>query len=163
MLLVVADTSPIHYLVQIGQIGLLPQLFEKIFIPSVVYGELRHPSAPAPVRTWANAPPAWLEVLPVIVSDDPAFQTLDDGEKSALTLGVTLGADLILIDDRKGAAIALKKGFEITGTLGVLTRAAQRGLLDLADALALLKRTNFHYRQELLDDILKKYTETDHS
>lgn len=126
MLLVVADTSPIRYLVQIGHIGLLPQLFEKIFIPSLVYDELRHPSAPAPVRTWASAPPAWLEVLPVIVSDDPAFQALDDGEKSALTLGVTLGADLILIDDRKGAAVALRKGFEITGTLGLLTRGAAR-------------------------------------
>ncbi len=80
MLLVVADTSPIHYLVQIGHIGIVPQLFEKIFIPSLVCDDLRHPSAPrGPVRTWANALPAWLEVLPVIVSDDPAFQTLDDG------------------------------------------------------------------------------------
>jgi predicted nucleic acid-binding protein len=71
---------------------------------------------------------------------------------------VTLGADLILIDERKGAAVALRKGFEITGTLGLLTRAAQRGLLNVADALALLKRTNFHYRQALLDAVLKKYT-----
>jgi hypothetical protein len=60
----------------------------------------------------------------VAASDDPAFQ--DDGEKSALTLGMTLGADLILIDDRKGAAVALQKGFQITGTLGFLTRSAQR-------------------------------------
>jgi predicted nucleic acid-binding protein len=50
------------------------------------------------------------------MSDDPAFQALDDGEKSALTLGMTLGAELILIDDRKGAAVALQKGFQITGT-----------------------------------------------
>lgn len=120
MLLVVADTSPIRYLVEIGHVGILPQLFERIFIPSLVYEELRHPSAPAPVRTWVNALPAWLEVLPVTVSDDPAFQALDDGEKSALTLGMTLGADLILIDDRKGAAVALQKGFQITGTLGLL-------------------------------------------
>jgi len=69
---------------------------------------------------------------------------------------MALRADLILIDDRKGAAAARRKGFEITGTLGLLTRAAQRGLLDLAGALARLKRTNFHYRQELLDELLKK-------
>jgi predicted nucleic acid-binding protein len=159
MLLVVADTSPIRYLVEIGHIGLLPQLFERIFIPSLVYDELRHPSAPAPVRAWANPLPAWLEVLPVTVSDDPAFRGLDDGEKSALTLGMTLGAELILIDDRKGAAVALQKGFQITGTLGLLTRSAQRGILDLPDALARLKRTNFHYRQELFDDLLKKHAE----
>jgi predicted nucleic acid-binding protein len=98
--------------------------------------------------------------LPVTVSDDAAFHALDDGEKSALTLGLALGAELILIDDRKGAAAALRKGFQITGTLGLLTRSAQRGILDLADALARLKQTNFHYRQQLFDDILKKYEES---
>jgi predicted nucleic acid-binding protein len=159
MLLVVADTGPIRYLVEIGHIGILPRLFERVFIPSLVYGELCHPSTPAPVRAWAIAPPAWLEVLPVTLSDDPAFRALDDGEKSALTLGMTLGAGLILIDDRKGAAVARQKGFEITGTLGLLTRSAQRGMLDLADALARLQRTNFHYRQKLFDELLKKYGE----
>jgi predicted nucleic acid-binding protein len=157
VLLVVADTGPIRYLVEIGHIGILPRLFERVLIPSVVYDELCSPSAPAPVRDWVNALPAWLEVRPVVVGDDPAFRSLDDGEKSALTLGMALRANLILIDDRNGAAVALQKGFEITGTLGLLIRSAQRGLLDLADALARLKRTNFHYRQELFDDILKKY------
>ena len=132
MLLIVADTSPIRYQLEIRHIGILPQLFERIFIPSVVYDELRHPSAPAVVRTWANSRPSWLEILPVTVSDDPAFRALDDGEKSALTLGMALGAELILIDDRKGAVAALRKGFQVTGTLGLLTRSAQRGILDLA-------------------------------
>jgi predicted nucleic acid-binding protein len=44
MRVVVADTSPLRYLVQIDQINLLPRLFEKIFIPSVVCDELGHPS-----------------------------------------------------------------------------------------------------------------------
>src|SRR5208283_3662398 len=138
-------------------IGILPQLFDRICIPSLVCDELRHPSAPALVRAWVSASPSWLEVTPVPPSDDPAFRRLDDGEKSALTLGMSLGADLILIDDRKGAAVALQKGFQITGTLGLLTRSAQRGLVNLADALEQLKRTSFYCRQELFDDILKKY------
>jgi predicted nucleic acid-binding protein len=61
MFLVVADTSPIRYLVKIGHIGLLPQLFERVFIPSLVYGELHHPSAPASVQPWASSLPAWVE------------------------------------------------------------------------------------------------------
>ena len=91
MLVVVADTSPIRYLVEIGHVGVLPQLFERIFIPSLVYDELRHASAPASVRAWAISLPAWLEGAAVTVSEDPAFRALDDGEKSALTLGLTLG------------------------------------------------------------------------
>jgi predicted nucleic acid-binding protein len=134
-------------MVQLGQIGVLPELFERVFIPSQVYDVLRHESAPADVGTWANELPRWVEVLQAPLSGDPALQSFDEGEKSALTLGMTLGAQRIQIDERKGAAVALQKGFEVTGTLGLLTRAAQRGLLDLRGALQRLKGTNFRYRQ----------------
>lgn len=130
MRLVVADTSPLRYLVQIGQIELLPRLFEKIFIPSVVSEELRHPSAPDAVRDWIISTPAWLEMSVVSASDDPSLRVLDEGEKSAITLGLLLPADLILIDDRRGAAVARDKGFEVTGTLGILDLAARRAPSD---------------------------------
>src|ERR1017187_6745934 len=100
MRLVVADTSPLRYLIQIGQIDLLPRLFEKIFLPSVVANELRHPSAPPAVRDWIRQPPSWLEVSPEADIDDPTLDALDPGERSAITLGLFLKADLILIDER---------------------------------------------------------------
>jgi predicted nucleic acid-binding protein len=40
------------------------------------------------------------------------------------------------------------------GTLGVLNLAAHRGLIDLAAAFMLLKRTNFRYRQDIMDALL---------
>jgi predicted nucleic acid-binding protein len=43
MSLVVADTSPIFYLLCIGNLDLLPQLFEKVVVPVAVYNELAHP------------------------------------------------------------------------------------------------------------------------
>ena len=106
MLIVVADTSPLRYLVQIDQIQLLPRLFEKILIPSVVSDELRHPSAPEVVRNWMSKKPDWLEVSVVDPSDDPSLRALDDGERSAISLGLSVSADLILIDDRRGAVAA---------------------------------------------------------
>jgi predicted nucleic acid-binding protein len=157
MRLVVADTSPVRYLIRIGEIGLLPGLFEKIMVPSVVVEELRHPSAPTVVRDWMREPPVWLEVLPVVTPDDPLFRALDDGERAAIALALTLQADLILIDERAGAAAAAQKGFAVTGTLGVLDLAAERGLVDLPSALARLANTNFRYRQELFDALLKKH------
>ena len=47
MRLVVADTSPIHYLLLIGHIDILPALFDKIIVPMAVIAELAHPKAPA--------------------------------------------------------------------------------------------------------------------
>jgi predicted nucleic acid-binding protein len=157
MRLVVADTSPVRYLIRIGEIGLLPGLFEKIMVPSVVVEELRHPSAPTVVRDWMREPPVWLEVLPVVTPDDPLFRALDDGERAAIALALALQADLILIDERAGAAAAIRKGFEVTGTLGVLDLAAERGMVSLAAALARLASTNFRCRQELFDALLKKH------
>jgi predicted nucleic acid-binding protein len=44
----------------------------------------------------------------------------------------------------------------VTGTLGVLGLAARRGLVDLADSFARLKRTNFRYRQKIMDELLNR-------
>src|SRR5579864_1461763 len=149
MLIVVADTSPLRYLVQIDQIQLLPRLFEKILIPSVVSDELRHPSAPEAVRNWMNSQAEWLEISTFRASNDPSLRALDEGEKAAIALGLSVSANLILIDDRRGAAAARDKGFEVTGTLGILDLAARRNMVDLADALARLRTTNFRRREEL--------------
>lgn len=154
MRLVVADTSPIFYLLSIGQIDLLPRLFGRAFVPDAVYKELCHPAAPPVVRDWVAGIPAWAEVTQVEANDDATLQPLGAGERAAITLALSLHADLILIDERKGTAVALGKGFEVTGTLGVLRLAARRGLVDLADCFAQLKRTNFRYRQEIMDELL---------
>jgi len=42
----------------------------------------------------------------------------------------------------------------VTGTMGLLARAAKRGMLDLGDAFSRLKRTNFRYRQDIMDALL---------
>jgi hypothetical protein len=52
-------------------------------------------------------PPGWFGVLLAAEIGDPALDALDCGEKSAIALGLSLKADLILIDDLKGAAVAL--------------------------------------------------------
>jgi predicted nucleic acid-binding protein len=154
MRLVVADTSPIYYLLSIGHIDLLPRLFGTVFVPDAVHKELSHPAAPPIVRDWVAGLPPWAEVTPVSAIDDPSLQPLGAGERAAITLALALNADLILIDERKGTAVALGKGFDVTGTLGVLRLAAQRGLVDLADSFDGLKRTNFRYRQEIMDELL---------
>lgn len=156
MLLVIADTSPIRYLAQIGHIELLQRLFERISIPVEVAKELSDPSTPPAAHAWIEAPPAWLNVCEAPPTNDPQLLGLDIGERSAIALGVSIRADLILIDDRKGALMARRKGFETTGTLGVLDLAARRGLIDLADAFGRLKQTNFRYKQEIIDAILMR-------
>ena len=135
---------------------MLPLLFGAGAVPVTVLRELRNPKAPDAVRAWAASPPQWFAV-----HDDPvepaALRRLDSGERAAITLAQALGAGLVLIDDRAGAAAAREVGFRVTGTIGVLIDAAARGLLDLAAAFAALPATNFRYPTILLDALLAEH------
>lgn len=155
MRIVVADAGPINYLIQIGQINLLPTLFETVFIPEKVWDELCHENAASLVRLWVSAPPSWVEIAAVAsVDNDPALDRLDDGERAAIQLAVRISAVLILMDDRDGVSVARSKGFSVTGTLGILDLAAKRGLIQLGDAFERLKETNFRCRPEIMEAIL---------
>ncbi len=155
MRVVVADAGPLHYLVLIGHVDLLPGMFEGVWIPAIVRHELNHPQTPKAVRDWIVAAPAWLSIVSEPIPDeDPALAALDDGERAAIALAAQLHADLVLMDDRAGVAVARARGLEVTGTLGLLDRAARRGLVDLAAAFAALEATNFHTTRELTDRIL---------
>ena len=155
--LVVADTGPVRYLHLIGRVSLLKDLFVSVFLPIEVHAELCHPGAPSELREWATSPPEWLKVVAPPALTDPATASLHLGERAALALADALGADLLLIDDRKAARVASQKGFAVTGTLGVLDLAARRGLVDLVDCLERLKTTNFRYRPAMLEDMLARF------
>jgi predicted nucleic acid-binding protein len=154
MTLVVTDTSPLFYLLSIGQFDLLPTLFGKVLVPDAVHNELCHPAAPALVREWAASPPLWAVITPVEILGDAALLPLGAGERAAISLALSRRADLILMDERKGARIALNYGVEVVGTLGILALGARRGMVDLADSFARLKGTNFRYRQGIMDSLL---------
>jgi hypothetical protein len=59
-MIVIADTSPINYLLLIDQIDLLPRLFQQIVIPDVVRDEMLNPDAPLTLQQWIADPPSWL-------------------------------------------------------------------------------------------------------
>lgn len=155
MRLAVADTGPLHYLVLIGEIGTIAALFDEVLIPPEVRDELDRPQTPAPVRAWIAAPPPWLRVqTSPLAGSDPGLARLHPGERAAITLAIAVGADAVLVDDRAGVAATRARGLEAIGTLGLLQRAARRGLIDLPSVVARLVATNFHIRQELIDTLL---------
>ncbi|PYU55226.1 MAG: DUF3368 domain-containing protein [Acidobacteria bacterium] len=158
MRVVVADATPLHYLILIGNVEVLPRIFERIHVPTEVRDELCCGAAPPPVRTWMQRPPEWLEILatPAAGPEDSSLLALDLGERAAIVLAGTMHADLLLIDDRVGAAVAQQRGLAVTGTLGVLDLASRAGLLHLRDAFSRLQKTNFRYPPSLLETLLEE-------
>jgi len=78
-MLVIADASPLHYLILLESSDILPALFGRIVIPRAVAVELQHRHAPAVVRVWMAAPPMWLDIQDVSTAPRRAWPTSTQG------------------------------------------------------------------------------------
>ncbi|NET45494.1 DUF3368 domain-containing protein [Okeania sp. SIO2B3] len=156
-MIVVSDTSPICYLLLIGEIKLLPQLYGQVLIPRIVQQELSDERSPIAVKNWIEKPPQWLIIQDVTVPVDKDLESLDAGEKAAIILALQERANLILIDETLGRKVARNKGLRVTGLLGVLDRAAQQNLVDFPKTIAALKGTTFRASSRLIEYLLSQY------
>lgn len=156
-MLVVADTSPINYLILIQHETLLPTLYTHVVIPPAVQRELQDLETPMIVRAWVAHPPSWFEVRPLQHPEETrTLAHLGAGEGEAIVLAHELHADFLLIDEDSGRREAHSRALTVTGTLGVLERAAVRGLIDLPSALARLQTTTFRVKHELIQNLLAR-------
>jgi predicted nucleic acid-binding protein len=140
-------------------VELLPQLYNRVLTVPSVLTELTHERTPIEVVRWVRQPPAWLEVAsPMSLAGAPK---LGSGESEAIALAVELHSDVLLIDDRRGAAAAKGRGLHTTGTLGVLDRAARAGLIDIRATIARLRGTTFRADPVYFDELLRRRTAPD--
>jgi predicted nucleic acid-binding protein len=155
-MIVVADTSPLNYLALIGEIELLPSLYQKVLIPQEVHGELTRAQAPELVREWAASLPMWCEVRPVASTPDPLLSELDSGERDAILLALEAGIDTVLMDEIAGRQEAARRHLHVIGTVAVLEKAAHRGLIDFRDVLRRLEQTNFRLAAAIREEFLSR-------
>jgi predicted nucleic acid-binding protein len=155
-MIVIADATPLNYLVLIHQADLLPELFGVVLIPPAVFEELYHPETPDSVRTWIAYPQSWLRVQPLGSNPDHALDYLDSGEREAIALAEEVHADQLLLDDTEARREAERRNLPFIGTLGVLREAARRELVDLPTVLAHLQATTFYVDPELVRSLLEE-------
>lgn len=159
-MIVVADSSPLHYLILLEQADLLRQLYENVLIPGAVAAELRAAGSPRRVSDWVSKHPSWLRVVEVSAEDMVSVaDELDLGERAAIALAERIGAELLLIDESAGRAEARRRSLRVTGTLGVLRAGAEAGLLDVRDVVSRLQATNFYVDEALLRTVFSKWLE----
>ena len=152
---VVADTSPLFYLAKLNHLELLRDLYGKVHIPPEVWretlagGRLVPELAPlflaAKTDGWLVIEELWTAIT------DSEILALDAGECEAIGLARQLGATLLVIDEKRGRAVATRFGLTVTGTLGVLVSAKQRGWIPtLKTELSKLRHeTDFRFSEEL--------------
>jgi predicted nucleic acid-binding protein len=147
---IISDTSCLIILTKIGEIDLLRQLYKTVTITqdiSLEYGE--------------NLPD-WFEVQQV--KDHYRQQLLemqiDKGEASAIALALETSDNIVILDDWKARKVAERLGLSVTGTLGVIIKAKNTGIIpSIKPYLDKIRETNFRISEELEQIALKEANE----
>lgn len=127
--MIVSNTTPLSCLLKIGEAGLLQRLYGSVAIPSEVAAEL---DQAGPVHEGWRRQLGFVRVAESS-ADDPVMTLLmaevDRGEAAAIALARRLNSELLIVDDMAGRRFARRLGLTITGTVGVVLAAAERGLV----------------------------------
>lgn len=136
----VVNTSPLIVLAKLRRLDLLPALYGGILIPQAVADEvLAKPGLVTPeLQRLLDRPRVRAAQNRALVRT--LTLNLGTGEAEAIAVVVETGDVLLVMDDADGRRVARGLGLPVTGVLGVLVEAKDRGLLSavkpLLDALS---------------------------
>jgi hypothetical protein len=150
---VVVDTSPLIALHQAELLWLFEALYGGIVIPPAVASEVA-PSMPEP--------PDFVRVQPLTkpMPTESFGMPLGDGESEAIALALEIGADQVVIDERRGRTVALRLGLGVVGTLGVLRVAKLSGRIPaVREPIETLKANRFWIDPTLVEALLREVGE----
>lgn len=146
--IIVADSSCLIGLSKIGRLEILRDLFGEILVPSAVYHEVVVKGEGKPGAGAVKAA-AW--IIHQAVHDELAVKTLRVnqlglGECEAMVLALEQQADFLVLDDGHARKAALALELPVIGTVAILHRAMEKGLLiDLPEVLEELRRAGFRF------------------
>jgi predicted nucleic acid-binding protein len=157
-MIVVSDTSPITNLAIVGYLDILQKLYGGIVIPQAVVQEI---TAVAPRLTsaldiltldWLHSREITDQVLVASLELE-----LDRGEAEAIALAIELKADLLMLDERRGRAVARRMGLKFVGLLGALIEAKQTGLVPAVKPVLddLATKAGFRISRELYARVMQ--------
>jgi predicted nucleic acid-binding protein len=117
----VCNASPLIGFERLGRLDLLQSLTRNLLIPPAVGREVFD----------ARTPPDWVEVCPLSSASSPALLAprLGDGESEAIALARELGDCILLLDDLAARRVAQSLQIRVSGTVGLMVQAKQRGLV----------------------------------
>lgn len=158
----ICDTSVLLYLGRIEQADVLPALFAPIYVPEAVALELdmgrllRSDTFDPRTHPWANLIPVPITTLQALPPN-----RLGSGERAVIACALVQRAAIAGLDDRQARELAESLGLHVAGTLGILLRAHQAGLIPQVRPLlnALVSR-GFRLSAALYNDVLRLSGET---
>ena len=161
---VVSNTTPILSFIKLGRLDILKNVYGEITIPEGVYLELEEGKTKGKCFYVDLSKEPWIKI--VNISQDKTLKRLitylDRGEAEAIALSLKLRAELLLIDERFGRKVAEEMGIKYSGTIGVLFKAKNQGLInEIKPFLYSLIECGNYYNKSFIKTVLKIAGETE--
>lgn len=156
----ISNTSPLLYLHLVKQLHLLPQLYETVFVPPAVVSELQ-----AGAERGVDVPKPeilpWLHVMPLAsTASIPMVMDLGRGEAEVIALGLENPDSRLILDDTLGRRIARLQNLQFTGTVGVIVKAKQSGLVAaVLPIIVALREAGLWLSDEVVTEVLHQADE----
>ena len=153
---IVGDSSPLIALAIIGQLELLPKLYQRVMVPTMVWEEVTVHGAGLP-GALAVSQLAWLEIqAPTPELLQPLEILVDRGEAQVIALALSMPGSTVLLDDAQTRRVAERFGVIRIGTLGILRRAKKAGLIRaIKPYLIQLQDNGIYICKKLIDAVLR--------
>jgi len=141
----VTNSTCLIGLERIGRLDLLPQVFDTVFAPPTVVAEVRSPLTWLTVQTVENS--AFVAALKT---------QMDEGEAEAIALAVELDNVILILDDKKARRVAQQIGLKVIGTVGMLLRAKNQGVItEIKPLLTELVQVDFRITNAIIQEALR--------
>ena len=158
---IVVDTAPLISLDACDQIDILRQLYSHVVVPRAVDRELSVGGNTALPNGLTLAHRKWIRVRTLRSAPSRSLlAALDRGEAEVITLALQIGCPLVLLDEPRGRDVAREMGLQCVGTLGLLLRAKNDGLLDaIRPSIDLMRSKDIWLGESLIESVLRQAKE----
>jgi predicted nucleic acid-binding protein len=140
----VFDAGPLITFHKTDTLWLTNALFTHVLVPPAVAIEIQPSFGQVPESFTIRAPRVRL-LLP---------EPLGPGEREAIGLAMEVDPEFVVLDDHQARAAARDHGLPVTGTLGLLVRAKQLGLISLVRPLMHEMIGAGHYASDRLQELI---------
>ena len=154
----VADSSSLIALSICNHLNLLDMLFDKVIVPEAVYDELTLNNKPESERLkdYLLDKVSKKDINKYFINDTH----LGKGELEAIALYKAINADFLIIDDKVARKAAVINNIKITGSIGILLFAKEKGYIKtLSPCIESLKRSNIRISESLIQKVLQEANE----
>jgi predicted nucleic acid-binding protein len=143
--IVISDTSCLILFHKIDHLEILLKVYQNIVTTPQIASEFGH-ALPSSIKVISVKDQKYLDFLSTQV---------DLGEASAIALAKELDSSLIILDELKGRKLAKKLGLKITGSLGIIHKAKELGIIAaIKPILDKISETNFRISDKILTELL---------